>query len=153
MNGIVIYLGVITIHIWAGSTCSEIFKIFSVWTVRCSCCSLEISCSACSVFGLFAQNKLFGQFGVRSTYTVRRSLFELFSLFKLFGENEVFGPVHCQDCSSCSVGSLFRPFVKFWNFCCLLFGRPCIKTPERNNTYLFLSFNIGMLGIISFRGV
>ena len=28
-----------------------------------------------------------------------------------------------------------------------------LKTPERNNTYLFLSFNIGMLGIISFRGL
>ena len=28
-----------------------------------------------------------------------------------------------------------------------------VKTPERNNTYLFLSFYIGMLGIISFRGL
>ena len=40
------------------SPCSEIFKTFSVRTIRCSCCSLEMSCSAsrtanryCWVFG------------------------------------------------------------------------------------------------------
>ena len=49
---------------------SEFFKIFGVPTVRCSDCSLEMSCSVCSGFGLFAQNmdhnELLCLFGVRS---------------------------------------------------------------------------------------
>ena len=49
--------------------CSEIFKIFGVRTIRWSCCSLEMNCSACSLIGLFAQNEPFGLFDGRTWQT------------------------------------------------------------------------------------
>ena len=54
------FIKVRTSHQSRCSHCSEMFKIFSVRTVRCSCYLLVNRCSSCSVFGLFAQNELFG---------------------------------------------------------------------------------------------
>ena len=114
----------IRVHQSPNSRCSKIVKIFSVWTVRYSCCSLEMGCSSCSVFGLFAQNELLGLFAVRtvrSERTVRsvrcldcsfKTNCSACSTFELFGQNEVFGPVRCSDGSSCSSCPLFGLFVK-----------------------------------------
>ena len=35
------------------SPCTNFFKIFVVWTLRCSGCSTEMGCSACWLFRLF----------------------------------------------------------------------------------------------------
>ena len=73
-------------------------KIFDL-TVRCSDRSLEMSCSACLVFVLFAQTELFGLFGIRTVWLVRH----FFSV--------------C--CSECSTDPGFRPFSILLkvNFC------------------------------------
>ena len=45
----------------------------------------------------------------------------------------IFQNFWCSDCSSCSDCSLFGLFVKFWNFCCSLFGGPWLW--ERPSTF------------------
>ena len=54
------------------SPCAEFSKIFVVWTVQCSGCSLETGSSSCSVFGLFTRNELFGLFAIRPVRAVCR---------------------------------------------------------------------------------
>ena len=106
------------------SPCSDFFLNLSVRTVRCSCCLPEIRCSTCSLFGLIAQNELFGLFPVRTKRAVRScSLFGLFKL--LFGYCSVFGGPWCHwILLLASVLTFNRCFLEnFMKFCFARFVR------------------------------